>query len=397
MGISRGAIALCAATAVVGFGAGAAIVLWEGEDTAGRDQAAVAAATAAVTPVAAEVTNAISDLDAQVQAALRQLEEVQEQAAQTAAAQQAEVAARNATADLLTVTPQRAEPASTAPAEPTDIAAMSQIFEAAQARQQNNQRCYDDLTSLAQQTRIYFPSGGLSADENGLSLARLMAKLSNQCPGFEIQIEGHSDASGNPVTNQRLSQERAEAVMNRLAASGLDMSAFTAVGFGDKKPSGLDGPQGAAFYDRRVEFSIIDNTRQASLSTNLSAGSGLRAGPRSACVRDLEQLAASARVFYASRAVTVALDEMRMAQQIAQRAATCDGAYLRLVGHFSDAVGDRETPREARMRALVLRSSLLASGVPEEKILVGAPSHSIAVPGQPGLPRSRVDFQIISD
>ena len=30
-------------------------------------------------------------------------------------------------------------------------------------------------------------------------------------------------------------------------------------------------------------------------------------------------------------------------------------------------------------------------------ILIGAPSRSVDVPGQPGLPNSRIDFQIIVD
>ena len=88
---------------------------------------------------------------------------------------------------------------------------------------------------------------------------------------------------------------------------------------------------------------------------------------------------------------------MRTAQELARRAADCEGAHLRRVGHFSDDRGARETVGTARLRALALMSSLVASGVPSEKVLVGAPSRSMAVAGQPGLPRSRVDFQIITD
>jgi outer membrane protein OmpA-like peptidoglycan-associated protein len=131
------------------------------------------------------------------------------------------------------------------------------FFANAQANLTANDTCADDLTSLAASSRIYFPSGGLAGADAGLSQARLLGQVLRDCPGFAIQVEGHSDPSGDPAINQRLSLQRAQAVVSRLAASGINIDQFKAVGFGDLRPSGVTGTESAAFYDRRVEFSII--------------------------------------------------------------------------------------------------------------------------------------------
>lgn len=148
----------------------------------------------------------------------------------------------------------------------SDGAVSTDFFAAARANLARDRQCIDELNGLATQARVYFPSGGLNADQTGKEQARLLGLLAQNCPGVTIQVEGHSDPSGDPVINQRLSLERAEAVVTRVVASGIDPSLFAAVGRGDTMPSLTTGPQPAAYYDRRVEFKVIETAQNASFT-----------------------------------------------------------------------------------------------------------------------------------
>ena len=83
------------------------------------------------------------------------------------------------------------------------------FFANAKANLMAQESCIGDLRSLTEQARVYFPAGGLTLDESGIAQARLIAALAQDCNGVEIIVEGHSDPSGDPAVNLRLSQKRA--------------------------------------------------------------------------------------------------------------------------------------------------------------------------------------------
>ncbi len=267
------------------------------------------------------------------------------------------------------------------------------FFANAQANLIADDSCEDDLKVLANTTRIYFPAGGVTAEEAGLIKARALGYLVRSCPQFTLQVQGHSDPSGNSLVNLELSKQRAQAVMSRLATSGIDTSDFIAVGLGDKHPSNVSGPKGDAYYDRRVEFAVIKNVQTASAAGFASPWTSTP----TACVSQLEEKVAQTRLFYATRAISVSPSELEGVYELAQAVTECNGARLRVIGHHTDQLGARESFDTGRLRALVLMGSLVSAGYDSGQILIGAPSFSVAVPGQPGLPKSRVDFQIIVD
>ncbi len=73
-------------------------------------------------------------------------------------------------------------------------------------------------------------------------------------PNLNIEIEGHSDSSGSPGTNQMLSEKRAKAIKQYLIRKGIDAKRLAAKGFGPLKPiTTNDTPEGRA-TNRRVEI-----------------------------------------------------------------------------------------------------------------------------------------------
>ena len=281
-----------------------------------------------------------------------------------------------------------AQPSTSATLSPTQNPAA--FFGAAQANLAAVS-CANDLRNLARQAKIYFPAGGLTGEASGIEQARVIGLIAQECPGISIEVQGHSDPSGNPNTNLRLSAQRAEAVISRIAAAGIDTSNFVAKGMGSAVPSGVTGPQGQAYYDRRVEFTIVEAAnRTASLSSNFLSNTR-----QSACAANLQQAVDRTNVFYAPGSVSVSNEDMNAVMTLAAQAASCPDARLRVIGQHSDVPGSGEGPGTGRLRAVVMMSSLVNAGIEAEQVIIAAPSRSMRLPDRPDLSDRRLDFDVI--
>ena len=76
-------------------------------------------------------------------------------------------------------------------------------------------------------------------------------------PSFKIEIQGHTDNVGNERTNQILSQQRAQSVMNALIQLGLDPNRLSAKGYGSLKPVGSNQSSEGRSLNRRTAFVIL--------------------------------------------------------------------------------------------------------------------------------------------
>ncbi len=75
-------------------------------------------------------------------------------------------------------------------------------------------------------------------------------------PGLNVAIEGHTDSVGGEEYNQRLSEQRAEAVRQYFIEAGVASASVTARGFGKAQPvAANDTPEGRQ-RNRRVELVV---------------------------------------------------------------------------------------------------------------------------------------------
>jgi len=72
-----------------------------------------------------------------------------------------------------------------------------------------------------------------------------------------VTVNGHADARGAEAYNQQLSQRRALAVSNYLAAQGVSPGRLQAVGYGEGRPIGDNSTTAGQTINRRVEI-VID-------------------------------------------------------------------------------------------------------------------------------------------
>lgn len=73
-------------------------------------------------------------------------------------------------------------------------------------------------------------------------------------PAMKIEVGGHTDNVGSPEANQKLSQERAQAVMAALAQRGVKADRMTAKGYGQTVPIADNRTEDGRAKNRRVEL-----------------------------------------------------------------------------------------------------------------------------------------------
>lgn len=106
---------------------------------------------------------------------------------------------------------------------------------------------------------IFFDTGKATLrSESNAELERLV-KLLKDVPSLKIELSGHTDNTGSATLNQKLSQERAQAVVNYLVSQGIDKSRLTAKGYGDTKPIASNSTAEGRQQNRRTEFEITGN------------------------------------------------------------------------------------------------------------------------------------------
>ena len=76
-------------------------------------------------------------------------------------------------------------------------------------------------------------------------------------PDFKLKIEGHTDSDGNPTSNLKLSQQRADAIKEYIIGFGhIDSNRVEAIGHGNNKPIVEEKTEKDKMLNRRVEFNI---------------------------------------------------------------------------------------------------------------------------------------------
>lgn len=76
-------------------------------------------------------------------------------------------------------------------------------------------------------------------------------------PDLRLELGGHTDATGSPSYNQRLSERRCRAVADYLEGLGMDAGRIQWTGFGASRPVASNDTEAGRSRNRRVEFRIL--------------------------------------------------------------------------------------------------------------------------------------------
>lgn len=116
-----------------------------------------------------------------------------------------------------------------------------------------------EKTSIVIDDKIFFETGRAEVSAVSSPLLDEIAKVLEETESVElVEVQGHADDVGAALRNQRITQERADAVRRELIARGIDPTRLTAVGYGEYCPLEANLPHGGGSEkNRRVEFRVL--------------------------------------------------------------------------------------------------------------------------------------------
>jgi outer membrane protein OmpA-like peptidoglycan-associated protein len=92
-------------------------------------------------------------------------------------------------------------------------------------------------------------------------------------PGLILEVDGYTDSVGGDEYNRRLSEQRAMAVRDYLAAQGVEQTAITAKGFGKSNPVATNDTAAGRQQNRRVELVVAGDVIKAQMKLDTTNSS----------------------------------------------------------------------------------------------------------------------------
>jgi outer membrane protein OmpA-like peptidoglycan-associated protein len=106
--------------------------------------------------------------------------------------------------------------------------------------------------------KVQFRTGSADIEKNSEPLLDQIAQAFDANPqAGKIRIDGHTDNVGDPKSNKKLSEQRAEAVKRALVKRGLSSGRLETRGLGETSPIAPNTTGGGRQTNRRVEFIIV--------------------------------------------------------------------------------------------------------------------------------------------
>ncbi|MCL2888590.1 MAG: OmpA family protein [Elusimicrobia bacterium] len=107
-------------------------------------------------------------------------------------------------------------------------------------------------------TPILFKTNSDKIEPQSLNDIQKIADVLKNHPNAKTTVEGYTDNTGDPAYNVNLSQRRAQAVADQLAADGANSANISAKGYGQANPIADNKTAAGRAQNRRVELDIVN-------------------------------------------------------------------------------------------------------------------------------------------
>lgn len=119
------------------------------------------------------------------------------------------------------------------------------------------EECLAQIMSVTEARKITFEPSSANIAGAGAAILDDIAEILQKCPDKRIEIAGYTDSQGSEGGNQRLSQQRANAVLDGLRVRRVPVANFRAVGYGEANPIADNETEAGREANRRIEFTLI--------------------------------------------------------------------------------------------------------------------------------------------
>lgn len=114
-----------------------------------------------------------------------------------------------------------------------------------------------EINNVLSTNKITFERRSTKITKDSFDSVKKIADILNDNINIKVEIGGHTDSRGAASLNKRISQDRANSVMNALIDLGIEKSRLTAVGYGEDFPIAKDDKNGLSEVNRRVEIKVL--------------------------------------------------------------------------------------------------------------------------------------------
>jgi outer membrane protein OmpA-like peptidoglycan-associated protein len=124
---------------------------------------------------------------------------------------------------------------------------------------------FDDLDNYTQKDSalVNFATGKADLNDEGKRSLDALAARGMQMTGYLIEVRGYADTVGSSDYNQRLSQRRAQAVVDYLAKRNVPLRrVLNPTGLGESDPAASNSTKAGRALNRRAEVRVLVNGTQ---------------------------------------------------------------------------------------------------------------------------------------
>lgn len=111
--------------------------------------------------------------------------------------------------------------------------------------------------TVVQLVNIQFEFNSAELTDDSEEGVAMLAEFLRNHPDINVELAGHTDNVGSDAYNLKLSQSRAEVVLQALVAKGIDGQRLTAKGYGSTKPIYPNDTEEHRALNRRTEMAIL--------------------------------------------------------------------------------------------------------------------------------------------
>ena len=115
-------------------------------------------------------------------------------------------------------------------------------------------------TGLLRLNNVNFDTGKSTIKPESYAVLDEVGQILARWDELKIEVGGHTDSQGDAAKNQKLSEDRAQAVADYLLSKFIDIARdqFTVKGYGEGQPIADNKAAAGRAENRRVEFKVLN-------------------------------------------------------------------------------------------------------------------------------------------
>ena len=120
------------------------------------------------------------------------------------------------------------------------------------------EQCQTAFNTLLEGRVVNFETGSAQIAEESCVLLAGLADIAKRCVDYRVEVRGHTDAQGDAVANQALSERRAQSVADYLVRAEVAPDQLGITGLGETEPLDTSGSEEGDARNRRIEFRVLE-------------------------------------------------------------------------------------------------------------------------------------------